>query len=293
MVVLRLVFRLSGLWFVWAFGAVFLPMTARAEYEGATFGVENYGGTGQCDQDHLTQCRNDASAVSDALDALGYEQTEYSIDSNVDSSDFADSALFPAWGLDETDPTGTDFADVIFFSGHGDRECSGGYHYSTIILGDSNGTNACAFRLDTNMRLSDSGGDADVMILAGCQTNQKCVWEGSGYDPLVWGSTQFDTLNGFHGLSWDNDTNTGWYSSYVAAAEVSGLGDDWLDWLTDAAWYYPEDQCATTVTWGHTTGDCDLIFDDAGFKDFKDTHPIYVSKYYHISPCDPEDGEAL
>lgn len=269
---------------------------ARAEYEGVSFGVELYGGPSpQCSASGLNSARNDADAVRDALSTMGYPQSEYYEDDDVDGYDFIDDA-YCWWCSEDVDPTGTDFADVIFFSGHGGRTCASPVWRSAISLGDSTSTtNACWLSLG-NMRLSNNGGDAsdaNVMMLSSCQSAQKCVWDNHGFDSIVSGSTQFNILNGFHGLSWDNDDNTSWLGSYVTGAETEGLGDDWIDWMTDASFWYTEDQCATSMTWGTDSAACDLQEDHGGFMDFKITNPLNVTRYYYLSPCDPEDGEAL
>lgn len=263
------------------------------QYVGATFGVESFGGIGECSGSDLSWARDDADAVRDSLEAMGYEQVTYNTDTNVDDYRWADSNTIP-WGEDNNDPYGTDFADVIFHSAHGVSNCGSSPYYSSIVMGSevvlSGRTQICSIRTSTHIRFGSANGDANALILADCQSMQYCVWASHDYDVIYAGG--FNILNGYHGDSYDDSTNTYYYGVYVQGAELNGIGDDWVDLLTDFG--YSPDQCATTMVAGTTFEALDNQFNNGGFMDFKSTAPYNGgSKYYYINGCDPADGPEL
>lgn len=114
-----------------AYSAFFFLVTvlfaseSRSEIEGSTFGVENYGTYPLCCSTcaDLTYTKNEAAWVRDGLVAVGYTQVQLSQDSAVDGQDWTDWRTPNVWGADDFDPTGTDWADVAFYAGHGIRFC--------------------------------------------------------------------------------------------------------------------------------------------------------------------------
>lgn len=277
---------------------------ARADYEGATFGVEKYGGSGECCCSDLSYTGDAASSARYALLALGYSPVQFNLDQAVDSRDWVDAGLYPDWGRDNVAPSGTDWADVAFYSGHGNHMCSSihGY-YSEITMGDNSGPSSpltCSPQTHL-MRFGEgasSASDLNVLILAGCETVQRCVWEHGGYDGLDGEgapSTGFNVINGFHGSSYDQATLPANVQNYILDSKYDGIGDNWIDEMTDFAnWpWEPADQCPTSVVLGDSRTSRANQFNNGGFRDLKSTGFHTGSSFFYIAGCDPDDGEQL
>jgi hypothetical protein len=88
---------------------------ALGEYEAAVFGVEDFPNV--CDVDDLSWTGDLMMAAMNEFVALDYDQVARTANFNAgtDLLDFVDPSI---GGNDDDDPLGTDFADVIFFSGH-------------------------------------------------------------------------------------------------------------------------------------------------------------------------------
>ncbi len=245
-----------------------------------------------CSGSSLMYPVSDVQSFELALISEGYNQFVAQYQNSVNVYDFREASMMTD-GHDETDPSGSDFADVIFFSGHGSHTCSASAHYSQIWMGSMGDKMdpTCDPQLQQEMRLGDAGGDANVMILASCESAQRCVFIAGGYSAIHAGTTEFNVHNGFHGTSWDNLANDGWYGDYATSAEFEGIGDDWVDWLTDTPW--GDDQCATSIVWGASSATVTDIFNHGGFKDFHVSALIGVGAFYYMSPCNPGNGEAL
>lgn len=269
---------------------------AHAEWEGATFGVEDYNGTGLCCYgcDDLEFPKNDAAWVRDGLMNIGFDQVQLNQDGGVDGRDWMDNHVH-AIGDDNIDPYGTDFANVVFYSGHGSCSCGPNY-YSEIVMGDDNPGEACLPNTKTHIRLANGGDNEEtqVMILAACQSMQYCVWQNGGYSSVDAGGSgdRFTTYDGFHGLSYDYSDLQSQLKSYVEDSENNGIGANWVADLTDLN-YFSDDQCATTMIRGSSSSTRDNQYSNGGFQDPKDTGSHTGSTFYYICGCDPDDGEVL
>lgn len=167
-----------------------------AAYEGAVFGVNNFGSNsdGLCCPgcSDLNGPIHDAVKVREALIEIGYSKVKLNQNKAVDGRDWQDALK------DHVDPYGTDWADVVFYSGHGGRSCS--QDWSRIWMGDYNSGERCGvYTDDIEFAEGGSGEEANVMILAACQTMHRCVWQGGGYRHIDGGNsgTQFTTYNGY------------------------------------------------------------------------------------------------
>jgi len=160
-----------------------IAAAARAEYEGATFGVERFGAFGECCSNcsDLSYPADEASKARDALLKISYSTVRYNSNAGVDGRDWMDASLFPGTGKDRLAPYGTDWADAVFYSGHGSRLCSSanGY-YSSIVMGAANAGSGetCSPNTKTHMRFGEgasSESDLNVLILNACQSVHRCV----------------------------------------------------------------------------------------------------------------------
>lgn len=254
--------------------------------DAALYGVENYAA---CGQDNTTYPKDYALRVEQKLFYIGYQQIGRSEDGNVEAKDFVDASIQP-WGADHLSWGGADWGDVTFFSGHSGHVCSGGVYRSELIMGSSD--NWCVVDTRGDMLYADGGNnneELNVLILLSCESSQLCVWQNDGYPHRA----DFNIINGFHGVAFDSSANIDRVGNYVVSAQTHGLGDDWVDMLTDFNWL-SDDQCATSMVWGLDTTYTDSQYLWGGFNNFHYTgnwHP--VTRYYYICGCDPRNGPAL
>lgn len=258
----------------------------------AAFGVEAFGpGANECPGEDLNWAKNDATHIHDGFDDIGYTQTEVWYDQGVDRRDWTHGVG------DHIDPYGTDFADVVFYAGHGLHRCDAatGFYWSRIVMGDDgdNGQTELCEVYSTDIRFGNGGEDqeTDILIMAACETMHLCVWENDGYESMDYGA--FNQINGYHGISYDSETFTALYDNYVRDSAMDRIGENWVDTFTDFNWFFSEDQCATSMVWCSSASNCDTQFTWGGFKDFYNTGSHTMSMFYYICDCNPDNGEAL
>jgi hypothetical protein len=279
--------------FGWIAAVCAVALEARAENEFVAHSAENYGSSGYCSGDALTNANEDATYLDNGLG--GYDQLEYWTNLYNDGRDFADQNNF-AWGADENDPAGTDFADVIFFSGHGSGSCSSPAR-AWITPGDN--ADGCTIYLahaTSASRHVTFGGtvenrEAKAFVTFACQTATYCQHTGGAYDAMSQG--QFNILNGFHG---DVAEVAGYQSdlgSYSNAVGTEDIGGAWLDWMYDPDVGGGADNCPTSIVFGANSSETADYFSHAGWYDFHDNGARTTHTYYRLCGCDPVNGVAL
>jgi len=224
-----------------------------------------------------------------------YDQSELWVNQDVDGRDFTDSTQI-AWGQDSNDDQGTDFADVIFYSGHGSWISS--VNEVQLTMGQSNAGESCrptiSFDATLHAELGNggSGEEADVFVSVSCYSGQYEAWSGGGFDLLSHASGQFNMLNGFHGVVWlESGTNTS-LGQYAAAARYNGVGDAWLDYMYNGRGASP-DNCPTSLGWGANSVETADYYNNAGWLDFHNNGSRSYYTIQYICGCNPDDGETL
>jgi hypothetical protein len=278
--------------------------SAKAESEAVTHAVNDYAwtnGTGYCCStcDDLTNALTDASKFNTGgAFATIYDQLTNFQNMGVDGADFTDASQYSG-GADSVDPYGTDYADVIFFSGHASWSSSGNYAY--LVMGDSNPGETCFPRIadDTavwrHMEFGNggSGQEADAFVLFACNSAQYEVWEAGGYNLLSHSAGQFNLLNGFHGIVWEISGYQTDLQNYAADARYDAIGDAWIDRMynNDGS----SDNCPMPILWGANAAETDDYYSNAGWLDFHNTgaRSGTLPRIHYICGCDPVDGEAL
>lgn len=285
------------------FGGACLASAALADYELVMFTPEHFGAAPLCCAgcDELPNTIQDGQHFDNAFGS--YDRKKHWTNTAVDGRDFSETAWVP-WGADSTDPGGTDWADVIFYSGHGTRVCSAfaGW-WSEIAMGDDNsppsGTEDCkphtAFRPGSTNGHVRLGGDtpnedANAYVLFACQSAHKCVWENGGYSPMDRG--QFNIMNGFHGIVWEASGYQDDLEDYAKDAKWNDIGDAWLDEMYRYR-LAGKNNCPVSILWGANESEIDEFYDDAGWFDFHDVGAHSTSGFYFLDGCNPKDGEKL
>jgi hypothetical protein len=282
----------------WLVGISALAATARAEtsYEFVAHSAENYGSSGYCSGDPLTNANEDATYVDNGI--VFYNQKEFFTNLLFDGRDITDQVNF-SWGVDENDPNGSDFADIIFISGHSAGSCTAGSERSWINPGDN--ADGCAIYLShktsssRHMTLGGAteGRDANAMIIYGCLTTLYCAYTAGSYDALSRSDGQFNLLNGFHGDVAEVSGYQSDLSEYSIDVVYDSMGDAWLDWM-----YWPdigngEDNCPSSIGWGANTSEMDDFFNNAAWTSLPNNGSRTTDKFYRICGCDPHNGAAL
>ncbi|HET6337994.1 MAG TPA: DUF6345 domain-containing protein [Polyangiales bacterium] len=288
-----------------------LGSPAQAEYESVAHAVRYYGweeGRCGCFDEINKPCTEPAiwetyAATFDnrMTTTMAYEQTEKYLNMSVDPFDFVDPALNVlgpgvTYGADADDPYGTDFADVIFYAGHGNHACNSteGWNFE-LATGQQHPAQpgqqaqSCWLRTDKHLRWGDE--DANVAILFSCSSVQHCVWDAYGYDAMATG--QFNVLLGFHGTMLLSSANNTRLDGYLAGTKTEGIIDDWFDEITQIKSGADNDECGTAIVFGPTKAERDNVALHAGYRDLITTPTSNNSSFWYIDGCDPHDGEAL
>jgi hypothetical protein len=287
-----------------------LGSSAQAEYESVAHAVRLYG-----DEEGRCFCQDEASkpcseptiweTYANTFDnrmttTMSYAQTEKFFNMSVDPQDFIDPALEVMgpgvpYGLDNDDPYGTDFADVIFYAGHGNHGCSTaeGWNFE-FAMGQQHGGSGqpweyCWLRTDKHLRWGNS--DANAAILFSCSSVHRCVWNAGGYDAMAVG--QFNMLIGFHGSMLLSGTNNSLLDAYLSGTAYEGIIEDWVEEVTQIKSGSNNDECATGIVFGPTKAERDNVALHGGYRDLITTPSSNNSSFWYIDGCDPDDGEAL
>lgn len=190
---------------------------------------------------------------------------------------------------DEVSPYGADWADVVFFSGHGaPAVCPGGNgaRYGIAVAGDPGPGNACTIRVGgstTNMLLAEGGSDSDTnfLMLHSSRTLEFCAANGGNINAWVDAGntgTQQTLINGFHNSPLDEDHNDVEILNYVSGAGMAGIGDDWVDTMGYRNGTYSD--CSVSSVVGHNTITNDSLYFYGGFNDWHDTGAHQSHWYY-------------
>lgn len=278
---------------------------ALADQEVVTFAVGDYkqtNGAGYCCSTcgELANPSSDATAFLDggAFSTL-YDQVASYANTGVDGRDFTDATQY-AWGDDDIDPSGIDYADVIFFSGH--AGWSSVTDTSHLVMGDDNVGESCTPTLgdddsgSRHMELGNggTGEEADIMVLYACNNPQYEVWQLNGYNATSHSSGQFNMINGFHGDVWEVSGYQDDLEGYATDAKWNAIGDAWIDRMYDPRNAGADDNCPLTLAYGANQSETDDFYVNAGWNDFHDTGSRSgAPRLYYLCGCDPVDGGAL
>jgi len=285
--------------------ALVLSITGRAGAgtELVMFTPENYGSAPLC----CPGCDDLANPIQDGHhfdNAFGsYDVEQQWTNQQVDGRDFTEAAWL-TWGADNNATAGTDWADVIFYSGHGGRVCEPlvGW-FSSIVMGDDNsppaGGEDCspltAWRPGSTNGHIRLGGttpneDANAYVLFSCQSAHKCVWEAGGYSPMDRG--QFNVMNGFHGIVWEAVGYQDDLEDYAKDAKWNDIGDAWLDQMYRYR-LAGKNNCPVSVLWGEDEDEITDFYENAGWFDFHNTGDHELSGFLYLDGCNPKEGDKL
>jgi hypothetical protein len=186
---------------------------------------------------------------------------------------------------------GRDPADYPDFS------CSSN-NYSRFTMGDNSTGRCYVFTNDNggdpgniylgNTITGQGTGDANVFFTTACDSLDPCVRHLGGYDDMDAGS--FNTYLGFYGRHDFAQGGTVAFNAFLTGATNDAIGSEWLSHE-----YYLNGGgndgyvCPMVLIWGSSSSNCDNMYNNGGFKDFKDTGSHTTTKMYWVGGCDPED----
>jgi hypothetical protein len=279
----------------WLISIAAFAVPVRAENEFMAHSAETYGSTGACAGDALTNANEDATYLDDGL--AGYDQLEYQTNLFFDGRDITDATNF-TWGDDDIDPSGSDFADVLFFSGHSGGSCTSPAR-TWITPGDvADGCTIYASHTTSSSRHVTFGGtttgsELEAFVTFGCATTLYCAFTAGAYAGMSASSGQYNILNGFHG---DVAEVSGYQSDlreYSNDAPNDAIGDAWLDWMYDSDVGGGADNCPSSILWGANSTETDDFFSFSGWFDLHNNGARSTTRFYKLCGCDPINGAAL
>lgn len=260
-----------------------MPASVHADWESMAFGVNGYGGSGQCDAEPLQWSDEAADAWHDQmLDAVygpDYDVSEDDYNGEVDPEDFMDSQA------DETSPTGADWADVVFFNGHRTHVCSSQWSYSVLLTGDDVGVDCnVTFGTNSNEVLLGSGGsgsDANMWFLHASESLKWCIVEDGAIFEIDGGGsgTQFTLLAGFHNSPANEPANEGEVEIYIRDSVWNQVGENFIYTFANNDGD-PDYECTSMVITSSSLANANNLFFYGGLKDFKDTGTHNTHWYY-------------
>jgi len=268
------------------------PTMVHAAIEAVGFAGSYWGADDPCNQIGLGKWAEAMEGFEDGMldNGISSSYVKTWIEREVEAKDFTDPTM-QTWGADDTVNTGTDWADIVWFRGHGGYTCSStnGY-YSTFAM--DNDTNTCSISTKNHIRWH-YGGEINVFVSYACHSGQLCVWSHDGYhlpNPNV--NSYFAVWNAFHGVGTATTSDGTYYYDYIRSARAEGIGDDFLDMFTKIKSGSDNDICPVSIIFGIDQDKQEHIYTWGGFMDQDDPDSTANSAYFHLA-CDPAGGNAL
>lgn len=283
--------RITGASALFAIINILLAMPASADDgydESISYGVDHFSGTHECNgNSNLVYPQDDAFNVEWAFGTYSnYDLVDAFTNHQVLARDVTDVSK-KSYGLDTLDQSGSDSGDVFFISTHGSANCGAVPPRFDLAMGYD--TNTCYPNSQGHMRFGNgTDGDAEVLLLAACQSNQKCMYDDGGIWEIE--APELTFINGFHGLSYDSYWASQRYAYYVSVSMSAGISDNWVDLLSTLV---GTDQCATSTVFGEDGIDIADQHFYSGFDNWVPLSPHVTASYYFWCGCSPADGEPL
>lgn len=286
-----------------ALGALSISSRAHAQEEVHTYGIANFGGTGQCGSLSQTHSVHTATAAAfqapfSFLKILGlWDEISSRNNSLARGSHFTDSSKAAtctcsgacSCAADDLGVNaGADEADVVYVHTHGGHSATSPVNTS-LLMGNS--AFDCSVQTDQNMRFGASGGDLDIAVIKACQSGDYDVWLKGGYRQQITTTSSTMTMwNAFHGDSSCGDHVTDYVGDYASGSLFNGVGENWLDEAYDSG---GADDCPVSIVFGSSSLARNDMYEYGGFLDRKNTGAKTGSTIFYIAGCDPVNGRTL
>jgi len=294
---------------------LFMTANSSADYEAVSHVVEPCyyvgdpidGCLSQCScwspADCISNCQPDYSpgyifqeSWSDNIAEYENDGDSYSVirdwtDEEVVGSAWTDPDFYN-WGEDNVSQTGTDWADVIMYFGHGAACCDGEGEgtwgdcdedkwYSQISMGgvDSDnppGSDSCIIHshyskynpvwpiggywtghIKLGYNGSSSSRDANFLVLLTCHRGEYCVWKNGGWDGAAAMEGSMNMILAFQGLMYSGAEAADDFETFMGVSCCSHAGDKWVENLNYGMTHFDIageglNNCAVAMGWGKT-----------------------------------------
>lgn len=270
---------------------------AHAARELASFCVERYRGSSFDECGPLStlnhSCAQETAFQQEISLYTGSQEfedqyRERSQNSNVNGRDWLDVSQS---GSDDDVQEGTDWADIVMFSGHGSANDPGNCTYTRIVMGNDSET--CIPTFTNGIRLGT--GDADALVVDATQSLQKCVWDNGEFFKLDDGNSgsALSVFNGYHGSPSDDSHGVQEIGDYAYYAKTSGLGEEWLDAMITWNTAPITDDCPMSLVFADNEAKAEDAFYDAGLADTISTGTHDEEHIFYFAGCNPALGDEL
>lgn len=261
--------------------------TAHARNELHTYGINNFGGPGECGTTDMTHSVHTKTAAAFRLPfatASGWDDIAAMSNKNAKRTYFADATKVES-GADTMDMRGADDADVIFLHTHGSHSVAG--NYTSLSMG--NAAEGCSAKTSSDFRFDS---DLDIAVIKACQSGDYEVWQQGGYSAMVPHDSSFTMWNAFHGNSSCGLHVVAYVGLYSALSMDDGVGENWLDLAHFDNWF-GDDDCPVSIVWGDSKAKRVNMYENGGFRDRKNTGSKTGSTIFYFGGCAPEKGIEL
>ncbi len=273
-----------------ALAAASLP-AAQAILETHTYGVAEFGDTGEClDKEdthkvHTKTADRFADHFDDLIAAGDWDDVNRHDNSSCRGGYWSDPSK-DASGDDSHSGYGADEADVVFIHTHGGHTANTN---SSISMGSD--ADECSAETDFDMFFDD---DLDIAIIKACQSGDYGVWSNGGYRQQITEPTSsLRVWNAFHGDSDCGSFVKGYVEDYAEESDYNGVGENWIDEAYDDSSSGNNDDCPTSIVMGDNADDREHMYEYGGWLDIEDTGDKTGSTIFYISGCDPDSGTVL
>lgn len=271
-----------------------LVTTGTQANETHSYGVANFGGSGECGSSGMTHSvhTKTSDAFDDAFDDLqsaGLWTSSHMRDNKqCRGSYWEDPSKQPASADDTALNAGVDEADVIFIHTHGGRSLEG---TPRTWLSMGNSDYDCNAHTNGDM-LFDS--DLDIAVIKACQSGDYQVWQAGGYrQQFTTADSQLRMWNAFHGDSSCGNHVKNYVGRYARNSTYDGAGENWIDEAYDKDIGSDNDDCPTSIVFGSSKANRNAMFEYGGWRDRKNTGSKVGSTIYYVGGCDPSNGIKL
>ncbi len=279
-----------------AFAIAALSTSAFAWDETHTYGIADFGGTGECGSSNQSHSVHEKTAdrFSDHFDDLmssgDWDDVDDRNNTAARGSYWTDSSKTGTCACTADDTRGgygADEPDVFFVHTHGGHRTS---DWSSHILTGNNSYD-CRPRTNDNMLFNS---DTEIAVVKTCQSGDYQVWQNGGYrQQFTTTASTFTMWNAFHGDSSCGSRVKTYVKGYAESSDYNGVGENWIDEAYDWDLGSNNDDCPTSIVMGSNGANRDLMFEYGGWLDRKNTGSKIGSTIYYVSGCDPSNGITL
>lgn len=281
-------------------GVVCLPAGALA-HGTQTYGVANFGGTGQCGSSGMTHSVHTQTAAAFANYFVGlksagqWDSVSSLVNMSVRTDLWTDRSKVNSIDAQDTQANaGADSADVLFVHTHGGHSVANNHSWLAMGNNADNCDAVTNWHMSFGNTTSVGTGQLDIAVVKACQSGDYEVWKKGGYrTALINNNTNssFTMWNAFHGDSSCGNFVKSYVKDYASSSKNDGVGENWIDEAYD--WGLIEDDCPVSIVFGASKSLRRNMYEYGGWRDRKNTGSKTGSTIFYVSGCNPDNGMKL